>query len=385
MNPEVLKECPPEELADAIGQMHGVYACSHKTLLDLISTYDESEAWKEDGAVSIEVWLCCTLGIAFSLASEWVLVARSFRSLPKLAQAYEEGRLPYGHVKSLIKVATSDNEVELLERAIGMNAWQVQRMVKYLSPPAPEEDKEKISKRSLNFQADREEGFTRFWGRLPEADGATVETALRHIAEKANKKGVTDGLEALMADALVELSSSYLGEEAEAARPLLVVHVENDTLLGKNNWPAEIEGGPLISAIATRRLACDCLLQVAVHGPDGLILGVGRQTRQVPRWLRRQLMHRDKGCRFPGCDRKRWLHAHHIVPWELGGPTNLDNLVMLCTAHHRFVHELEWELKGKPDEEMKFLKPGGQILKTGPPPLRPEVRQRVPDSLFAFG
>ena len=382
MNQEVLRECPPEDLADAIGQMHGVYACSHKTLLDLISTYDETEAWKEDGAVSIEVWLCCSLGIAFSLAKEWVQVARSFRNLPKLAQAYEEGRLPYGHVKSLIKVVTPDNEAELLDRAIGMNDWQIQRMVKQLSPPTPEEDKEKIAKRSLNFQADREEGFTRIWGKLPESDGATVETALRNLAEKASKKGETIGLDALMADALVELSSTYLGVDAEAARPLVVVHVQKPP-----HGPAtgEIEGGPQISVATIARLSCDCYLQITEHGADGEVIGIGRKSRNVPRWLRRQLMHRDKGCRFPGCDRKRWLHAHHIVPWEFGGPTSLENLVMLCTAHHRFVHELKWELKGRPDEELEFLKPDGQILRTGPPPLRPEIRQRVPDALFAFG
>ncbi|MFM8648821.1 MAG: HNH endonuclease [Actinomycetota bacterium] len=29
---------------------------------------------------------------------------------------------------------------------------------------------------------------------------------------------------------------------------------------------------------------------------------------------------------------------HHITPWERGGPTDLSNLVPLC-SHHHAVHE----------------------------------------------
>ena len=65
----------------------------------------------------------------------------------------------------------------------------------------------------------------------------------------------------------------------------------------------------------------------------------------VPAPLRRALQLRDRHCRFPGCHATRHLHAHHVIHWARGGPTNLDNLVLLCAHHHRFVHDRHWTLR----------------------------------------
>jgi hypothetical protein len=47
------------------------------------------------------------------------------------------------------------------------------------------------------------------------------------------------------------------------------------------------------------------------------------------------LNHRDAGCVFPGCQTPPTnCEAHHIIPWQQGGPTNLNNLVLLCHHHH---------------------------------------------------
>jgi hypothetical protein len=35
----------------------------------------------------------------------------------------------------------------------------------------------------------------------------------------------------------------------------------------------------------------------------------------------------------------RHLEAHHVVPWILVGPTDLDNLILLCRWQHTAVHE----------------------------------------------
>jgi HNH endonuclease len=67
---------------------------------------------------------------------------------------------------------------------------------------------------------------------------------------------------------------------------------------------------------------------------------IGRRTPVVPAALRRAVVVRDGGCRFPGCDRPPgWCDAHHVLHWADGGETSLDNLVLLCRPHHRLVHE----------------------------------------------
>ena len=80
--------------------------------------------------------------------------------------------------------------------------------------------------------------------------------------------------------------------------------------------------------------------------PDSLPLDVGRSTRTVPPHLRHALLVRDGGCVAEGCDRPpAWTEAHHVVHWAEGGATALDNLVLLCRAHHRKVHEGGWQFE----------------------------------------
>ncbi len=75
------------------------------------------------------------------------------------------------------------------------------------------------------------------------------------------------------------------------------------------------------------------------------MLYVGRERRIVPRRLRVALEIRDQHCAFPGCtiDVSR-CDAHHVEHWEHGGRTDLDNLLLLCQAHHHLVHEGGWQL-----------------------------------------
>jgi 5-methylcytosine-specific restriction endonuclease McrA len=61
--------------------------------------------------------------------------------------------------------------------------------------------------------------------------------------------------------------------------------------------------------------------------------------------MRRAVILRDGGCAFPGCGRPaRWCQAHHIWHWSHGGPTALDNLVLLCAHHHNVVHHHGWQV-----------------------------------------
>lgn len=68
-------------------------------------------------------------------------------------------------------------------------------------------------------------------------------------------------------------------------------------------------------------------------------MNIGRKTRVVPAAIKRAVWARDRGCRFPGCGRKRYVDAHHVKHWSAGGETSLDNLMLLCPEHHRLVHE----------------------------------------------
>ena len=94
-----------------------------------------------------------------------------------------------------------------------------------------------------------------------------------------------------------------------------------------------------------RRIACDADIIPAVLGGEGEILDLGRARRLFTRAQRKAITARDGGCAAPGCTiPATWCEVHHIDHWEHGGPTDVDNGVLLCSHHHHAVHAGWWEI-----------------------------------------
>jgi hypothetical protein len=105
-------------------------------------------------------------------------------------------------------------------------------------------------------------------------------------------------------------------------------------------YVAELDPAGPIEAPTARRFACDASVTRIVFGSRSEPLDVGRRTPVVPPAIRRAVVARDRHCRYPGCDRPQgWCDAHHVRHWADGGPTSLDNLLLLCRRHHRLTHE----------------------------------------------
>jgi hypothetical protein len=151
------------------------------------------------------------------------------------------------------------------------------------------------------------------------------------------------------ADALVDVCQLALrGGELPAHggdRPQVQITIPYDVLAGRLD-AATLDTGEQLTPATARRLACDANIIPAVLGAAGQVLDVGRTQRLVGGPLRRALSLRDGGCAFPGCDRRpRWTEGHHITHWAAGGPTSLDNTVLLCGYHHRLIHHSDWTVR----------------------------------------
>ncbi len=123
---------------------------------------------------------------------------------------------------------------------------------------------------------------------------------------------------------------------------------------------ATTDAGQRLSATTVRRLACDARILPAVLGGAGQVLDLGRTRRLANATLRRALSLRDRGCAFPDCDLPpRWTDAHHLTAWTAGGPTSLDNLVLLCRRHHRAAHDptAGWHIRLGADRHPDFVPP----------------------------
>ena len=122
-----------------------------------------------------------------------------------------------------------------------------------------------------------------------------------------------------------------------------------------------------------RRLLCDARVQTVLEDEKGDALRIGRVSREPSSSMVRQLRYRDKECRFPGCGTRRFTQAHHIVWWERGGPTELENLLLVCGFHHRLVHEHGWGVRRDRDGTVRWFSPDGRSYVAGPGPPRERI------------
>jgi hypothetical protein len=101
-----------------------------------------------------------------------------------------------------------------------------------------------------------------------------------------------------------------------------------------------------LSVDALTRMGCDADLALALLDATGQPLYLSRTSRDPNTAQRRALVVRDGGCVFPGCDRPpAYCQAHHLRFWADDGPTDIDNLALVCGFHHWLVHDQHWLLQ----------------------------------------
>ena len=276
-------------------------------------------------------------------------------------------------------------EVALLEQAVLVDASELagwgDKLLEVLDPDGCERRDEQALDRSersahLNrFLSIREDGLGGAYlkGRGTVEDVAVVKSALASLSAPLPATDPDCGLEGSDPrdhstrtwDALVEacqrLSDAEVLPEDHGAKPRVTVTIDIDALrtgLGA----AVLDTGERLSAAAVRKLACDAELIPAVLGNAGEVLDVGRTQRLVTAAIWKAVVLRDRHCRFPGCRRPPIAcDAHHLTHWADGGPTSLDNLVLLCRAHHTVIHCTGWQVRlNRHDRRPEFRPPTGR-------------------------
>jgi hypothetical protein len=372
-DPSSFDDCSPLEVADAIAQLGSAMSAIHRQVLSLVALADERGDWREDGANDMAGWLCARLGLRSGNAAEWVRVAHALESLPECGRAYAEGRLAWDQVRPLTEFARADLDADQAADAVGSSAAFLEAVARRVRRISRAEAERQERQRSLRTWWSAEE--FQMSGRFPAADGAVIDAALNRIAEQGDP---LESLSGRLAGAMTELASSDLAEGQDADRACVVLHVDAAALAGEAGGGAQLEGDRPVAVEVAQRIACDSRLEVVAEGADGVPVGVGRASRTIPAWLWRLVKRRDGGrCRFPGCGHTRWLEGHHIIWWSKGGRTDLDNIVSTCGHCHKLVHELGWTVSGNANGVLTFPRPDGRVLTTGPPGLRPDVREDI--------
>jgi 5-methylcytosine-specific restriction protein A len=130
-------------------------------------------------------------------------------------------------------------------------------------------------------------------------------------------------------------------------------------------------------------MMCTGGIQTVVVDDAGAILQLGSPERCFTAHQRRAITLRDGGCLIPGCTvSAAWCEIHHVIPDESGGPTHIDNGVMLCWFHHRTIDTSGWQirmLRGVPHiRPPAWLDPGGtwRVATKSPTRIADRLRRR---------
>ncbi|HJV05168.1 MAG TPA: DUF222 domain-containing protein [Actinomycetota bacterium] len=367
---EVARAATDRDLTSALDRAASAMAAASAEILRTVAEYDRRKLWRRDGATSMSSWLAGRYGIAWGTAREWVRVAHALQGLPRIAEAYAGARLSWDQLRPLTRFATPETDVRWAREAPDRRPASLVREARRHERIRTEDAREIHRRRYLWIHWDHEVPALHIEGMLPAEQGTAVKAALERRAAEVVLEEPPAGppQDARMADAFVELVAGRNAEQAPSAT--LVLHAGAEVLAGEESdrapWLAETDGGQRVASGAVRRLACDARIEWVLEW-RGRPVGIGRRGRAVPGQLLRVLRHRDQVCRFPGCERKRWLNAHHLVHWADGGATNVDNLVLLCHAHHRLIHEGGWRISGHPGRDLRFHDPTGRALRRGPP------------------
>ena len=360
-------------LGEAIAETAALIDAATHRFLTQLREFDAADGWARAETLTCAHWLSWRVGMNLGAAREKVRVARKLAELPLIDGALAAGEVSYSKVRAMTRVATADNEADLLNMARNTTAAQLERicrLTRQVQSPSAEEARAADDERRYVMSRATDDGMVSIHLRLHPDEAARVMKALEVCAEGGR---LVDGAVA-MADSALAGGPSGEGDPPGSGRPPVeaIVHISADALAGHTDL------GDGLSAEISRRLLCDAGVVPVLEDGAGRIIDVGRKTRTIPPALRRALRARDRGCRFPGCTHTRFVDAHHVEHWLDGGETNLGNTLLLCRHHHRAIHEHGFTV-GREGEAVVFRNPAGAILAPSGP--RPALRADAFDLL----
>src|SRR5712691_4776483 len=352
VDPEVEVAYRLEELRQHIDQMELAFAV-------LAAQLEKGDLWDKEGFNSAGDWLRFTCHMNSHAVSNALAVGGQEAKLSKSIEALNAGAIGFAHLATMGRTADelgkAFDESTLLplakEHSPGKFHHKVLHYKHSVDAAGYNRDQERlVEERSLRLST-AQDGCLLIMGVLDPVGGAVVRTALEPLAQPS---GAHDdrSREQRFADALVERVAGGMPGNLQVTATI-------ETLKGLAGAAAgEMEFSLPISSTSIQRLACDCSVTRVLLSQDSVTIDVGRSKRVISGGLSRALKARDGHCRWPGCERSASMcDGHHLVHWINGGPTDLDNLVLLCRRHHRMVHEGGWQLIKTEDQQVVTIAP----------------------------
>jgi hypothetical protein len=345
--------------------------------------FDSGGGYAATQAFTAQAWLRWKCNFSPAAAAGRVAAARELADLPLATQAFADGDISYAHAAMIARTSEklgdkmeSNAETILVTAAKELDLARLRmvtiKLQHFLDPDSVREEANESHELRFLHLSQTLDGVFYINGRLDSEAGAILQTALNALSGPPTPDDKRSPRQR-RADALVELARQKLESgtlpEVGGQKPHLTVTVSMATLANQPGSPAaDLEWASPIPAETARRLACDAAITPIFLGPESTQPRAGQTSRTISGSQRKALVFRDKGCRFPSCDRPPdWTDAHHLKHWADGGEHVMDNLILLCRRHHRMVHEEGWRLVISAEGNIVALTPDRFVFGAVPP------------------
>ncbi len=338
-------------------------------------------------------FLAFQLGLTPGEAGQVVELADRLTELPRVAALLATGERSLGTVLSIARRATPGTEDVLVDRTAALTAGQLQRVLReyqrVLAPSdrrdAPDDADDGARSEPTSMRMSRRGGRRRATIDFDDADAAAWQRAIE--AERGRLLQIdavagdddhdrTSGAAVMsLVDRALGTRTDELGYAPEKITTHLVIHA-HETPDGLAVDRAALDGDSVPGWMISMLIEQGTLTAAVVVNGEPVFATAPQRFATAAQ--RRALLIRDGGCQYPGCGCRTGLIAHHIAYWDRGGPTRLDNLVLLCKRHHRRVHRHSLQIRRDttaPPGEHRWIvtRPDGAPLRSpgdGPPTPR---------------
>jgi hypothetical protein len=304
----VVEAMPNEELAARLDRLFRLKAAIDGLIVEVLGEVERREAYRGEGAVSTDAWAAERFSLSVPSARVLTRVATKAGVLPCLVGALQAGEISFDQLRAVADVATAETDHELRDRARECSVRELSELARSRRDQAGGggaggDD----TGRSLRFN----DPVRTVTVQLPRASYAETRAILEERARELPTDGEPPWDQRLCDAFLLTLRTGPNARESRDtsdSRYFVVVHVPLEALTDEESTLAgELERDGFISTEVVRQITCDATFAVAVDDDVGHTMYEGRARRWPTDAQRREIMRRDRHCRFPGCT-KRHLH-----------------------------------------------------------------------------
>ena len=330
-----LEAVPASCMGDDIQELRRHINGCEAEFMRRLRRFDKGGGYAATAALTAKAWLRWKCNFSPAAAAGRVAVARGLESLALATEAFADGDFSYPHAAMIARTAEklgdkmeANAETILVTAAKELDLGRLHvvalKLQHVIDPDSVREEANESFERRFLSLSQTLDGVFYLNGRLDSEGGAILQTALNALGGPPTADDRRTPKQR-RADLLVELARQQLDggnlPEVGGQRPHLAVTVSMATLANQPGSPAaELEWAQPIPAETARRLACDAAVTPVFVGSESEQPQAGQTSRSISGSQRRALVVRDKGCRFPGCDRPPdWTDAHHLQHWADGG------------------------------------------------------------------